>query len=162
MKEEEGQNRSPPRVPPRPHIDLPPYQERDPYPITGYSDIPVDVPMEGMVQPTQYPQLQQPEMVQVGAAGGGPQMNLQMDPCQIDQETEGPLEDPLEEMMIIEMILNIPQVEDHQEEDPLDPQEETLEEDPLDKMDEMVEEVRPGPPGRDNHDGEDGQPGRDG
>ena len=53
-----GQNRSPPRVPPRPHMDLPPYQEGDPYPITGYSDIPVDVPMEGMVQPTQYPQLQ--------------------------------------------------------------------------------------------------------
>ena len=68
-------------------------------------------------------------------------MNLQMDPCQIDQETEGPLEDPLEEMMIIETILNIPQVEDHQEEDPLDSWEETLEENPLDKMDEMVEEV---------------------
>ena len=68
-------------------------------------------------------------------------MNLQMDPHQIDQKTEGPLEDPLEERMIAEMILNIPQVEDHQEEDPLDPQEETLQEDPLDKMDKMVEEV---------------------
>ena len=50
------QNRSSsPRVsPPRPQVDLPPYQERDPYPITGYSNIPVGVPMEGMVLPTQY------------------------------------------------------------------------------------------------------------
>ena len=44
------QNRSPPpRRPPRPQVDLPPYQERDPYPITGYDDIPVTVPIEGMV-----------------------------------------------------------------------------------------------------------------
>ena len=44
------QNRSlPPRRPPRPQVDLPPYQERDPYPITGYDDIPTTVPIEGMV-----------------------------------------------------------------------------------------------------------------
>ena len=49
---EEGrrQNRSlPPRRPPRPQVDLPPYQERDPYPITGYNDMPTTVPIEGMV-----------------------------------------------------------------------------------------------------------------
>ena len=69
-------------------------------------------------------------------------MNLQMAPHQIDQKTKVPLEDPLEEMMIVEMILNIPQVEDHQEEDPLDPQEETLEEDPLDEMGKMEEVPR--------------------
>ena len=44
-------------------------------------------------------------------------------------------------MIIEEMNLNICQIEDHQEEDPLDPQVETLEEDPLDKMDVMVEKV---------------------
>ena len=48
FEERRRQNRLP-RVPPRPQVDLPPYQERDPYPITGYSDMPVDVPMEGMV-----------------------------------------------------------------------------------------------------------------
>ena len=30
-------------------MDLPPYQERDTYPITGYDDIPATVPIEGMV-----------------------------------------------------------------------------------------------------------------
>ena len=60
---------SPGRLP-RPEVDLPPYQ--DPYPVTGYDDIPVDVPIEGMVCPTQYPRPQQPELVQMGAAGGGP------------------------------------------------------------------------------------------
>ena len=57
---------------PRPQVDLPSYQERDPYPITGYADIPVDVSIEGMVHPTQYLRSQQPELVQIGAAGGGP------------------------------------------------------------------------------------------
>ena len=50
------QNRSlPPRRPPIPQVDLPPYQERDPYPITGYDDIPITVPIEGMVLPAQKP-----------------------------------------------------------------------------------------------------------
>ena len=64
-------------------------------------------------------------------------MSLLMDHHQMNQETE----DLLEEMMIGEMNLNIHQIEDHQEEGPLDLQEETLEEDPLDEMDVMVEEV---------------------
>ena len=46
---------SQPRIPPRPQVDLPPYQERNPHPITEYNDVPMGVPMEGMVQPTQYP-----------------------------------------------------------------------------------------------------------
>ena len=48
-------NSLPHRRPPRSQVDLPPYQERGPYPITGYDDIPTTVPVEGMVQPTQYP-----------------------------------------------------------------------------------------------------------
>ena len=68
-------------------------------------------------------------------------MNLQMNPHQIDQETEDPQKDHLEEMIIMEMVLKVHQVEDHQEEDSLDPQVETLKEDPLDEMDMMAEEV---------------------
>ena len=53
---EEGrrQDRSlPPRRPPRPQVDCP-YQERDPYPITGYNNIPTTLPIKVIVQPTQY------------------------------------------------------------------------------------------------------------
>ena len=49
---------------------MPPYQERDPYPITEYGDIPESVPIEGMGRPVWYQQYQQPEMVKVGTAGG--------------------------------------------------------------------------------------------
>ena len=64
-------------------------------------------------------------------------MNLLKDHHQMNLK----IEDLLGEMIIEEMNLNIHQIEDHQEEGPLDLQEETLEEDHLDKMDEIVEEV---------------------
>ena len=42
-------------------------------------------------------------------------MSPQMDLHQTDPEIEGHLRDPLEEMMTEEVILDIPQEEDHQE-----------------------------------------------
>lgn len=53
-------------------MDLPLYQERDPYLIAGYDDVLADVTIEGMIRPAGYPQHQQPEMVHVGAVGEEP------------------------------------------------------------------------------------------
>ena len=64
-------------------------------------------------------------------------MNLLKDHHQMNFE----IENVLEEMIIGEMNLNIYQIEDHQEESPLDLQEETLEEGHMEKMEKMVEEV---------------------
>ena len=50
LKKEDDKTSLPLRRPPRPQVDLPPYQERDPYPITGYNNIPTTVPVEGMVR----------------------------------------------------------------------------------------------------------------
>ena len=68
-------------------------------------------------------------------------MSLLMDHHQMNQETEDPQVDPLEKMMKEEINLNVYQIEDHQKEDSLDLQEETLEEDLLDRMNMMAEEI---------------------